>query len=201
MADSNPQPAKPQDAKPPVAKPQPVKPQVAPVAKPQPAKPQAPKQPEIKYLVRVANTDLNGKKPIGFALSYVPGVGISFAHVACRIAKIDIFKKTGYLSDAELKKIEEIIKNPIKHGIPTWLLNRQRDFDTGEDKHLLTGDLQFQVEMDIKMMKKMRSYKGVRHMFGAPVRGQRTRSNFRKNKGKVMGVKRSAAAKSSSGST
>ena len=46
-----------------------------------------------------------------------------------------------------------------------------------------------------KFMKKIKSYRGIRHMFGLPVRGQRTRSNFRPNKGKVQGVKRGKAGK------
>ena len=79
------------------------------------------------------------------------------------------------------------------------MVNRRNDYDTGQNKHLLTGDLQFTVENDIKMMKKMKCYKGVRHILGQPVRGQRTRSNFRRNKGKVMGVRRSSGAKSSAG--
>lgn len=164
-----------------------------------PVAPAAPKQPELRYLVRVVNTDLDGKKSIAFALSKVKGVGIPFAFAACRIVNIDVNKKTGALSDAEIKKIEEVIRDPIKAGMPPWMVNRRNDYDTGQNKHLLTGDLQFTVENDIKMMKKMKCYKGVRHILGQPVRGQRTRSNFRRNKGKVMGVRRSSGAKSSAG--
>ena len=53
----------------------------------------------------------------------------------------------------------------------------------------------FTQDNDIKMMKKMRSYKGIRHSLGLPVRGQRTKSNFRKNKGKVLGVRKKEGAK------
>jgi small subunit ribosomal protein S13 len=162
---------------------------------PQQAKPAA--TPEIRHLVRIANTDLDGKKSIGFVLADIKGVGIPFAHAACRKAGIDVTKKAGKLTDTEAKRIEEIIKNPVHAGIPGWLTNRRRDPETGQDRHLLSGDLQFTTENDIRTMKKIRSYKGVRHMLGQPVRGQRTRSHFRKNKGKVMGVRRSAAAKSS----
>ena len=55
--------------------------------------------------------------------------------------------------------------------------------------------MSFTQDNDIKMLKKIKSYKGIRHSLGLPVRGQRTRSNFRKNKGKVMGVKRKEGAK------
>ncbi len=177
-------------------------PPVKPAAPPAPAarvSVPAPKGPELKHLVRIANTDIDGKKTISFALSKIKGVGIPFAHAACRIANVDLQKKTGALSDAEVKKIEEVIKDPIKAGLPAWFVNRRYDYETGQHKHLLSGDLQFAIENDIKIMKKIKCYKGVRHMLAQPVRGQRTRSNFRKNKGKVLGVRRSATAKAASG--
>jgi small subunit ribosomal protein S13 len=168
----------------------------------QPVKPAAPVAarpglavPEMRHLVRILNTDLDGKKTISFALAKIKGVGISFAHAACRVAKVNVAKKSGALTAEEIKKLEEVIREPVKAGIPAWMVNRRYDVETGADKHLLAGDLQFTIENDIKMMKKMKSYKGVRHSLGQPVRGQRTRSNFRKNKGKVMGVRRAASAK------
>lgn len=166
---------------------QPAKP-AAPAA---PAKaPAVPKQPELRHLVRIGNVDLNGKKTIGFALANVKGVGINLAHAACKLANVPVEKKTGALSDAEIKKLDDIVRNPSQAGVPAWMLNRQKDPETGTAKHVLSGDLQFTIENDIKMMRKIKSYKGIRHSQGAPVRGQRTRSNFRRNKGKVMGVKK-----------
>ncbi len=188
--------AEPQAPKP-TAPAQPAKP----VAPAQPAKPAAPAMPELKHLVRIANTDLEGNKLIVFALSNIKGVGIPFANAACRIAGISVNKKAGALSEAEVKKLEEVVKNPVKAGFPPWMINRRFDTETGQNKHLLSADLQFTIENDIKTMKKIKCYKGVRHILGQPVRGQRTRSNFRKNKGKVMGVRRSSSAKASSGGT
>ena len=69
-------------------------------------------------------------------------------------------------------------------------MNRRRDYDTGEDKHLLIGTLQFSKDNDIKRLKKIKALRGMRHQKGLPVRGQRTKSNFRRNKGKVIGVKK-----------
>ena len=80
--------------------------------------------------------------------------------------------------------------NPKKFNIPLWLLNRRKDPETNEDKHLITDDIRFVQENDVKILKKIKSYKGVRHMHGLPTRGQRTKSNFRRNKGNVIGVKR-----------
>lgn len=146
---------------------------------------------EFKHLVRIANTDLDGKKAIVYALKNVRGVGVPLANAICHVAKIDGFAKAGNLSDVDVKKLDEIAKAPSKFGIPVWMLNRRNDVETGQDKHLITNDLIFQKENDIKMMKRIKSYKGVRHSISQPVRGQRTRSNFRANKGKVMGVKTS----------
>lgn len=152
-------------------------------------------KPELKYLVRVADTDLNGKMPTVYALARIKGVGVMFANAVCRITNVDGAKRVGALSDDEVKKLDSAVRNPQDAGLPRWLLNRRFDPETGQDKHFLTSDLQFSIENDIKFMKRTRTYKGVRHMLGQPVRGQRTRSNFRVNKGKVMGVKVASGSK------
>ena len=146
---------------------------------------------EFKHLVRIANTDLDGKKSVVYALKDIRGVGVPLAHAICQVANIDGMSKIGELSDVDMKKIDDVIKEPLKFGIPSFMVNRRHDVESGQDKHLVTNDLIFYRENDIKMMKKMKCYKGVRHSLGQPVRGQRTRSNFRANKGKVMGVKTS----------
>ncbi|MBI4143498.1 30S ribosomal protein S13 [Candidatus Woesearchaeota archaeon] len=150
---------------------------------------------ELKYFVRIANTDLDGNKPIGHALTKIKGLSFMFSNAVLNMAGIEKAKKTGYLSDNEASKIDEIIKDPSKFGIPSWLFNRKKDPEDGTDKHLTGTSLTFTQDNDIKMMKKIKSYKGVRHILGLPVRGQRTKSNFRKNKGKVLGVKRKEGAK------
>lgn len=150
---------------------------------------------EFKYIVRIVNTDIDGNKKIVDALRKIYGISFMFANMTCNFAGVQKNKKAGTLEDKEIEKLEDVITNPAKYGAPSWMLNRRRDLETGEDKHLTTSDLKFYTENDIKMMKKIRSYKGVRHMEGLPVRGQKTKSKFRKNKGKVMGVKRRVGAK------
>ena len=144
---------------------------------------------EFKHLIRIANTDLKGDKAVVYALKNIKGVGVNLAHAVCYVAKIDPVKKVGDLVDSDVKKIDEAIKDPTKNGIPSWMLNRRNDYETGEDIHIVTNDLLFIKDNDIKRLRRIKCYKGVRHSFRLPVRGQRTRSNFRKNKGKVMGVK------------
>jgi|TARA_Y100000310_G_scaffold230592_1_gene233049 small subunit ribosomal protein S13 len=153
------------------------------------------KKQEVKHFVRIANTDLDGFKPIGHALNKIKGVSFMFSNLICKIAKVDLKKKSGLLTDEEVKKLEDVVTNPVKNGAPKWMLNRRFDPEDGEDKHLLTVNLKYIQDNDIKMMKKMKSYKGRRHASGLPVRGQRTKSNFRRSKGKVMGVKRKSQGK------
>lgn len=121
------------------------------------------------------------------------------ANFICKVANIDPARKSGTLSNEEVARISQIIENPFKYDMPVWLCNRKRDPETGKDQHLILGDLQFSRETDIKMMKKMKCYKGVRHILGQPVRGQSTKSNFRKNKGRVTGVVRAKVTAPSEG--
>ncbi len=145
-------------------------------------------QKAFKHIIRIANVDLPGNKSIQFALTNIKGIGINFANALCSVAKIARDAKTGELSEQEVERLNQIILNPQKAGIPIWMFNRKKDYDTGEDKHLLTGNLTFAQENDLKRLKKIKTLRGIRHIRGQPVRGQRTRSNFRKNKGKVVGV-------------
>ncbi len=151
--------------------------------------------PNFRHIVRVANTDLNGNKTVVYAIRKIKGVGTSFGNAICGILHIDQERRLGELSEEETKRVEEVILNPAKFSLPGWLYNRQREMETNANRHLVGNDLIFQQELDIKIMKKIRSYKGVRHMLGGPVRGQRTRSKFRKNKGQVMGVKKAKVGK------
>ncbi|MBR9690601.1 30S ribosomal protein S13 [Candidatus Woesearchaeota archaeon] len=144
----------------------------------------------FKHIVRIANTDVDGKKQIVIALQKIKGVGHIFSNMACVLSGVQKQKKAGNLSEKEAQKLNEIITNPKKHGASTWMLNRRKDIESGEDKHILTSDLQFQLTTDKKRLQKIKSYRGLRGAAGLPVRGQRTKSNFRRNKGKAMGVKR-----------
>jgi small subunit ribosomal protein S13 len=161
-------------------------------------RPQAPIQKEsanFRYIVRIANTDLDGKRQLLMGLQKIKGVSFMLANAYTVLASIDPRKRIGDLSEQDVAKLDSLIRNKKPEGLPTWLLNRRKDMETGEDMHLIGADLTFTHESDIRSLKKIKCYRGVRHMQGAPVRGQRTRSNFRKNKGKVASIKRSVVAK------
>lgn len=148
----------------------------------------------FKHIVRIANVDLPGEKQIRFALTHIKGVGINFADMICSAAKVIRTAKAGYLTAEEVKLLDTVLTNPAREGIPAWAFNRKKDFETGEDKHVLMGTLSFVQDNDLKRLKKIRSYRGLRHIKGLPVRGQRTKANFRKSKGKVVGVAKKKAA-------
>ncbi len=151
----------------------------------------------FRYIVRIANTDLDGKRQLIMGLQKIKGVSFMMANAYCALANLNSTRRVGDLPEEEVQKLDSLIKNKTPL-VPKWLLNRRKDIETGEDMHLVGADLTFSHENDIRQLKKIKCYRGIRHIQGAPVRGQRTRSNFRKNKGKVASVKRSVVAKAAS---
>jgi len=141
------------------------------------------KENKEERIIRILETDIPGGINVYSGLARIKGVSWSFSSAVCNILKIDKKKKIGELSEKELSLISEIVKDP---KIPNFLLNRRNDLETGKNVHLTGSDLDLRKEFDIKRLKKIKSYKGLRHALGLPVRGQRTRSHFRKNKS--MGV-------------
>ncbi|MEJ8543604.1 30S ribosomal protein S13 [Methanothermobacter wolfeii] len=143
---------------------------------------------EFKHMVRIARKDIDGNKTMENALTSVKGVGKALSRAIIMSAGYDLNQRIGYLSDEEIERLEEAIKNPAKYNIPSWIVNRRNDYETGEDKHLIESDLDMCLREDLNRMRKTRSYKGRRHELGLPVRGQRTKSTFRK--GSSVGVRR-----------
>ncbi len=150
----------------------------------------AEKTQEFRQIVRIAETDVPGNRPLLMALKQITGVGFSMSNAICTVLGLDKRKKIGDLPEAELRAAEEMVRHPEK--LPKWMYNRRKDFESGKDMHLTNVDLKLSTDFDIKRMKKIKSYKGIRHAMGQPVRGQRTRSNSRK--GKSIGVAKKAKA-------
>ncbi len=144
------------------------------------------KMKQEERIVRILSKDIEGGMKIYPGLTKIKGVSWSLSNAVCKILKIEKNRKIGSLTDNEILKISEFIKNP---QVPKHLINRRNDFETGENKHLIGGDLELQTEFDIKRLKKIKSYRGYRHMSGLPSRGQRTRSHFRINRRKGSGIK------------
>jgi len=141
---------------------------------------------KIKAIVRISNNDLDGNKNIYMALKKIKGISFMFSNAICNCLDLDKRRKAGALSEKEIKEIESLIENSNK--FPKWLLNRRKDYDTGEDFHLIGSKLKLTNDFDIKRLKKIKSYRGLRLSQGLPVRGQKTRSHFRK--GRSVGVQK-----------
>lgn len=136
---------------------------------------------EFREIIRLGDKDIRGNIPMGHALTKPKGSSYMFANAVCKVLNLDIKKKCGDYTVKEVEKIEDAIRNPAKYNIPTWLMNRRKDRETGEDKHILSSDLDLTKQFDIRFMRKVKSYKGVRHAAGAKkVRGQSTKSTGRK---------------------
>ena len=146
---------------------------------------------EYRHIVRIAETDIPGELSLAWGLAKIKGVGYNMAVGICRVLGLNPSMLVGYLSDEDVTKIEELIKNPQKFGFPSWILNRRRDYETGEDMHLVSSDLIYYVREDINREIRSRSWKGIRHSQGYKVRGQKTRTTGRL--GPVVGVQRKKA--------
>jgi len=146
------------------------------------------KEDKNETIIRIMHTDIPGRKNVYVGLSRIKGISFSMANAICKILKLDRRKKVQELSGEEIKTISEMVENP---KVPNFLKNRRKDFDSGEDKHLVTTNLELRKEFDIKRLRKIRAYRGMRHALGLPSRGQRTKSHFRKKgKNRVVGVKK-----------
>jgi small subunit ribosomal protein S13 len=143
--------------------------------------------PDFRYLVRLVNTDLDGKKPFATALTYVPGVSHRLANVIAKDTGIDPKMRIGKLSDDQLTQVAEAIEN-IDEMVPVWMLNRRKDIETGDDRHMVGSEITIMLREDLNRLKKIRSWRGHRHERKLPTRGQRTKNNGRF--GGAVGVQR-----------
>ena len=117
-------------------------------------------------MVRIVSTNIPDNKTIRIALSYIYGIGQSGSLSILKTAGIDPSRRARDLSDEELNKIREII----------------------EKKHTVEGELKAQISQNIKRLKNINSYRGIRHSKNLPVRGQRTHTNARTKRGKKITV-------------
>ncbi len=142
---------------------------------------------EFRHILRISDADIDGALKAPYALTKIKGINLNLANAILKKAGIDPEKRAGFLTEAEVERIEEIIEEPAKFGMPNWLLNRRKDLETGKDIHLISADLTLRTKMDIDQMKGIKSWRGYRHAYGLKARGQRTRTTGRK--GKAVGVR------------
>lgn len=113
-------------------------------------------------MARISGLDLPAHKRVDIALTYIYGVGRSNVKILLQNANIDFAKRVKDLSEEEVGRIQKVL----------------------EDKFKIEGDLKGEVAANIKRLREIGAYRGIRHIKGLPARGQRTRSNARTKRGK-----------------
>ncbi len=141
---------------------------------------------EFRDILRVSGTNIDGSKKLVYGLMRIRGVGPSYAAAIVRASDLRPETRVGELSEADVKKLEDVMHDPLKYGLPSRLFNRRKDLASGRDSHLIGPDLTLSVKTDIDFMRDIKTWKGIRHSLGLKVRGQRTRTTGRK--GRAVGV-------------
>lgn len=139
----------------------------------------------FNFIVRIANSDIDGQKRTVIGIQQIKGVGKRVAQIVVKRANVDPAAKIGSLDEAKVAEIEKLVTTYVEYA-PEWAINRINDYETGSDMHLIGNNLDIIQKDDINRMKMIRCYRGVRHEGHHKVRGQRTKSNGRK--GLTMGV-------------
>jgi small subunit ribosomal protein S13 len=112
-------------------------------------------------VARIAGVDLPRRKRIDIALTYIYGIGRTLALEVIEKAQVEGSTRTDDLTEAEIRQIRDVL----------------------EAEYKVEGDLRRQVQLDIKRLKDLGCYRGLRHRRGLPARGQRTRTNARTRRG------------------
>lgn len=148
---------------------------------------------EFKHIVRLIDRDIDGSKTVLDALSDIKGIGLRLANIIANKLGIPPTARIGFLPSEKIEEIEKTIRNISESGLPSWLFNRRKDLETGEDKHLISSEVDLTIKADIEREKMLWSWRGYRHAYNLKVRGQKTRTTGRT--GKTVGVAKKAAKK------
>lgn len=145
-------------------------------------------------IVRLAGRDVDGSLSIDLAIRNVKGIGFAMANAMSDILEreqhIDRHTEIGSLSEQQISALEGIMYHPEKYKMPKFMLNRRKEFETGEDVHQIGNDLAFGVRQDVIREINLRLWRGYRHQYGQKVRGQHSRSTGRT--GATVGVMKKA---------
>ena len=141
---------------------------------------------KFQHILRLLNTNIDGKEKCLFAFTAIKGVGRRYATLVCRKADVNLNKRAGELSEDEVERIATILQNPRQYKIPDWFLNRKKDIKDGKYSQALSNNLDNKLREDLERLKKIRAHRGLRHYWGLRVRGQHTKTTGRK--GRTVGV-------------
>merc|ERR1712211_196924 len=142
--------------------------------------------PNFQHILRVLNTNIDGKTSVMFALTSIKGIGRRYANLCLKKADIPLTRRAGELNEEEVEKLVTIMQNPRQYKIPDWFLNRQRDIKDGKTTQVMANILDNKLREDLERLKKIRAHRGLRHYWGLRVRGQHTKTTG--HKGKTVGV-------------
>ncbi|MGC8516873.1 MAG: 30S ribosomal protein S13 [Candidatus Acidifodinimicrobium sp.] len=158
----------------------------------------APKKPVEKRIIRIGDTDLDGDKSVISQLIRIYGVSASYANAIINALNLEAKTKLQDLNEETINKLKEALINPQKYGIPLWLLNWQKEVESGASKHKVGSELKSKNALNLQQIKLLRTFRGIRHQFGYKVRGQKTRSRGANEKGRIgktIGVTKSKEMK------
>ncbi|XP_047059496.1 40S ribosomal protein S18-like [Lolium rigidum] len=141
---------------------------------------------EFQHILRVQNTNVDGKQKIMFALTAIKGIGRRYSNIACKKADIDMNKRAGELTTEELDRVMHVVQNPRSFKVPDWFLNRKKDYKDGKFSQVTSNAVDMKLRDDLERLKKIRNHRGLRHYWGVRVRGQHTKTTGRR--GKTVGV-------------
>jgi small subunit ribosomal protein S18e len=136
---------------------------------------------QFKHILRILNTNVEGRHKVIFALTKIRGVGRRFSSFVVKKAGIDTNKRAGELTEDEVNTVKTILANPLQFDIPVYALNRQRDHKDGKTSQILSNVIDTKNREDYERMKKIRLHRGMRHFWHLRVRGQHTKSTGRGN--------------------
>jgi len=134
---------------------------------------------EFTHILRISNTNVDGRRKIGHALTAIKGIGRRYANLCLKKADVDIHKRAGECTPAEIERVMTVVQNPRQFKIPIWFLNRRKEFTTGKNSHVFSNALDVALRDDLERLKKIRSHRGLRHYWGVKVRTMRTKSTGR----------------------
>ncbi len=158
----------------------------------------APKKAIEKRIIRIGDTDLDGDKSVISQLIRIYGVSASYANAIINALNLEAKTKLQDLNEETINKLKEALINPQKYGIPLWLLNWQKEVESGTSKHKVGSELKSKNALNLQQIKLLRTFRGIRHQFGYKVRGQKTRSRGANEKGRIgktIGVTKSKEMK------
>ncbi len=156
----------------------------------EPVKSASPKKHCEREIVRISGNDLPGGITIPRALQKIKGIGIRTSRVYTNIFEEKTKVSKGCLLGNIPPETDDVLANIITSAsLPSWMVNRRKDIYSGEDAHTIGADLMFSVREDKQRLSRIKTRRGLRLLAGLPVRGQKTRSNFRRKQGAVGVVK------------